>query len=75
LKVQGQLRAIPGGVVGLDLGAALATAAALGVDPLWAAEILPALEPVFVKSVNDRLEAARETRGDGGGRVVLGEGA
>lgn len=51
----GQLRVIPGGVVGWDLTAALALADALGVDRLVAAEILPAIEAVVVAKLNEQV--------------------
>jgi hypothetical protein len=56
-RLGGQLRAVPGAVLGWDLGAALAMAAALGVEPLVAAELLPELEAVAVRTLNERLKA------------------
>ena len=44
----GQLRAVPGAALGWDLSAALALAAALGVDPRFAAEILPEIDRVIL---------------------------
>ena len=49
LRLGGQLRVIPGAVIGWDLGAALALAAALGIAPLAAAELLPEIEAVMVQ--------------------------
>ncbi len=46
-----------GAVIGLDMGAALAVARALGVDPLIAAECLPEIEAVMVRKINERMEA------------------
>jgi hypothetical protein len=43
---------IPGAVIGWDLGAALALAAALGIAPLVAAELLPEIEAVMVRRFN-----------------------
>lgn len=51
---------MPGAVLGWDLGAALALAEALGVDRLVAAEILPELEAVMVRALNERLERERD---------------
>ena len=46
---------IPGAVIGWDLGAALALAAALGVEPLAAAELLPEIEAVMVRRLNETI--------------------
>ena len=50
---------IPGAVIGWDMGAALALAAALGIAPLAAAELLPEIEAVMVR----RLALARRPSG------------
>ena len=47
---------IPGAVIGWDLGAGLALAAALGVAPLVAAELLPEIEAVMVSKLNEAVE-------------------
>lgn len=52
----GQLRAVPGAALGWDLSAALALAAALGVDQRLAAEILPEIEPVVIGRINSRMK-------------------
>ena len=44
-----------GAVIGLDMGAALAVARALGVDPLIAAECLPEIEAVMVRKLNEQM--------------------
>ena len=44
---------IPGTVIGWDLGAALALAQALGIAPLAAAELLPEIEAVMVRKLNE----------------------
>jgi len=59
-RMGGQIRAVPGGVVGWDLTAALALADALGVNRLVAAEILPAIEAAAVAAINRQI-------GSGGG--------
>jgi hypothetical protein len=55
LRMGGQLRAVPGAVLGWDLGAGLALGLALGVPALAAAELLPAIEAVAVRSINERM--------------------
>jgi hypothetical protein len=54
-RLGGQLRVIPGAVIGWDMGAALALAAALGIDPLAAAELLPEIEAVMVRRTNEAI--------------------
>ncbi|WP_019956768.1 DUF7697 family protein [Yoonia vestfoldensis] len=46
---------IPGAVLGWDMGAALALAQALGIDALIAAELLPEIEAVMVRKVNEQM--------------------
>ena len=53
----GQMRITAAGtVVGWDFGAALAMASALGIDPAPVAEILPAVEAVMVRAMNEQRE-------------------
>lgn len=59
-RLGGQLRAIPGAVLGLDMSAALAMAQALGIDMLVAAELLPAIEAVMVRKLNERIEVSKD---------------
>lgn len=54
-RCSGQLRAIPGAVVGLDFGAALAIGVALGYDATALAELLPAAEAGMVAALTTRL--------------------
>ena len=54
-RMGGQVRAVPGGVVGWDMTAALAMAKALGVNALAAAEMLPALEAAAVTAINKQI--------------------
>ena len=54
------MRVIPGAVIGWDLGAALALGAALGISPPTIAELLPALEAVMVRRVNEQIAANRD---------------
>ncbi len=44
---------MPGVVLGWDMSAALAMAAALGVDLRAAAELLPVIEAVMVRRLNE----------------------
>ena len=50
---------VPGAVLGWDMGAALAMARALGVDSLIAAELLPEIEAVMVRKLNERIGDGR----------------
>jgi len=43
-------------VIGWDLSAALSLAEALGVSPIAAAELLPVIEVVMVKNLNEQME-------------------
>ena len=54
-RLGGQLRVIPGAVLGWDMGAALALARALGIDTLIAAELLPEIEAVMVRKLNEQI--------------------
>jgi hypothetical protein len=51
----GQLRIVPGAVIGIDLVAALRLGEALGHDLQALAELLPAGEAGLVKAMNNRL--------------------
>ena len=48
---------LPGAVVGWDMSAALALGDALGVPPLAMAELLPVIEAVMVRKLNEELAA------------------
>jgi hypothetical protein len=50
----------PGAVLGWDMGAALALACALGIDTLIAAELLPEIEAVMVRKLNEQVEGGRD---------------
>lgn len=54
-RLGGQLRVAPGAVLGWDMGAALATAQALGINTLIVAELLPEIEAVMVRKVNEQI--------------------
>lgn len=51
----GQLRVIPGAVIGWDMGAALALGGALGINLLIVAELLPEIEAVMVRKLNEQM--------------------
>jgi len=54
-RLGGQLRATRQIILGWDMGAALAMARALGINGLVAMELLPEIEAVMVKKVNERI--------------------
>ena len=60
-RLGGQTRAIPGAVLGWDMGAALAMGRALGIPPLAVAELLPVIEAEMIRKTNAQI---RES-GDG----------
>ncbi len=43
-------------MLGWDMGSALALAQALGIDALVAAELLPEIEEVMVRKLNEQIE-------------------
>ena len=51
----GQLRIVPGAVIGWDMGPAFALGAALGVPAPAIAELLPVIEAVMVRCVNAQI--------------------
>jgi len=56
-RLGGQMRiTAAGSIIGWDMGAALALAAALGIDPAPVAELLPPIEAVMVKKLNEQME-------------------
>ena len=54
-RLGGQLRIVPGAVIGWDLGAAIALGAALGIPAPAIAELLPAIEAVMVRCINAQI--------------------
>ncbi|TVR80073.1 MAG: hypothetical protein EA405_11740 [Rhodospirillales bacterium] len=60
MRLTGQLRVIPGAVLGLDMTAALAVAEALGVEPLICAELLPEIEGMMVRGLNAQIRAEQD---------------
>ncbi len=57
-RLGGQLRVLPGAVIGWDMSAALALGDALGVPQLAMAELLPVIEAVMVRRLNEELAAS-----------------
>ena len=55
-RLGGQLRVLPGAVIGWDMSAALALGEALGVPPLAMAELLPVVEAVMVAKLNEQMD-------------------
>ncbi len=53
-----------GGIIGWDMGAALALARALGISCVVAAELLPSLEAVMVARLNEQIASGDLERGD-----------
>lgn len=43
-------------MIGWDMGAALALASALGVSRVATAELLPAIEAVMVRKINEQMD-------------------
>lgn len=56
----GQIRVIPGAVLGWDLTAALAMASAMGISPRAVVELLPVIEAVMVRKLNEEREGRRD---------------
>ena len=56
-RLGGQLRLAPGAVIGWDMGAALMLGAALGVPASATAELLPEIEAVMVRKLNEALRS------------------
>ncbi|WP_419186867.1 DUF7697 family protein [Pseudorhodobacter antarcticus] len=50
-RLGGQIRAIPGAILGWDMTAALAMATALGISPRAVVELLPVIEAAMVRGV------------------------
>ena len=50
---------LPGAVIGWDMGAALMLVEALGVPAPTIAELLPEIEAVMVRKLNEQMEGRR----------------
>ena len=64
-RLSGQLRAIPGAVLGWDMGAALALGTALGVPALAVAELLPVIETEMIRRTNERIVSDQDRHNHG----------
>jgi hypothetical protein len=61
-RLGGQLRVSGSAVIGWDMGAALQIGAALGVSPMAIAELLPPIEAVMVRKINDEISSGSAER-------------
>ena len=52
------MRVVGKAVLGWDMGAAFGMAHALGLNPMVVAEVLPELEAVMVRRINEKIAAA-----------------
>lgn len=57
--MQHQIRGGFGSILGWDMGAALALAQAMGLSAFAVAELLPPVEAVAIRKINEQLEARR----------------
>ena len=57
-RLGGQIRVAGKAVLGWDMGAALALSEALAMNTMVAAELLPELEAVMVRRINEKIEAS-----------------
>jgi hypothetical protein len=55
LRIAGSMSG--GAVIGWDIGAALQLGSALGLSPLIIAELLPPIEAVMVRKINEDMQA------------------
>ena len=55
-RLGGQLRVLPGAVIGWDMSAALSLGDAQGIPPVAMAELLPVIEAVMVAKLNEQME-------------------
>jgi hypothetical protein len=56
-RLGGQLRVLPGAVIGWDMAAALALGDALGIPLVAMAELLPVIEAAMVRKLNEEMAA------------------
>ena len=54
-RLDGQMRVAGKAVLGRDMGAAMALSQALGLNPMVVAELLPELEAVMVRRINEKI--------------------
>lgn len=56
----GQIRAIPGTVLGWDMTAAMAMASAMGIPRRAVVELLPVIEAAMLRTLNEEREGRRD---------------
>jgi predicted O-methyltransferase YrrM len=56
-RLGGQLRVSGSAVIGWDMGAALPLGTALGISSIAIAELLPPIEAVMVRRINEHMKA------------------
>lgn len=56
MRLGGQLRVSSGRVIGWDMTAALALGAAMGIAPPVLAALLPQIEPIMTRKLNEQTE-------------------
>ena len=61
-RLGGQLRVSGSTVIGWDMAAALQLGAALGVSPITIAELLPPIEGVMVRKINEEMRSGSSER-------------
>ena len=61
-RLGGQLRVSGSAVIGWDMGAALQLGAALGISSHAIAELLPPIEAVMVRKINEEMRSGRAER-------------
>ncbi|MEO1961563.1 MAG: hypothetical protein ABGW82_11455 [Paracoccus sp. (in: a-proteobacteria)] len=59
-RLSGQIRTIPGAVLGWDMTAALALGQALGIPAVAIAELLPVIEAEMIRRMNEQIGKDRE---------------
>ena len=57
-RLGGQMRVAGKAVLGWDMGSAFALGHALGLNPMVVAELLPELEAVMVRRINEKIAAS-----------------
>ena len=58
-RLGGQMRMAGNAVIGWDMGAALQLGAVLGISPIAVAELLPPIEAVMVRKINEEMRSGR----------------
>ena len=61
-RLGGQLRVSGSAVIGWDMGAALQLGTALGISPIAIAELLPPIEALMVRKINEEMRSGRAER-------------